>query len=127
MTKFFLDSTVIISALTARDPDSVLILIEQKHTLFTNEYVIKETRRILDSEFGFNQDEINRSIDFIRDNCIVLQMPRKKDFIRIKIEDKSDRPIVYSAMKNQCILVTEDRQLIQNAKKYVKTLTPREL
>ena len=127
MTKLFLDSTVIISALTVRDPDSVLILIEGRYTLFTNEYVIKEIRRILDSEFGFTQDEINRSIDFVRDNCIVLQMPRKKDFTRIEIEDKSDRPIVYSAMKNRCILVTQDRLLMQNATKYVRTLAPRDL
>jgi len=127
MNRLFLDSTVIISAITARDPDSVLILIEQRYTLFTNEYVIKETRRILDSVFGFTPDEINRSIDLVRDNCVVLKMPHKKDFKKIKIEDKSDRPIVYSAMKNQCILVTHDRLLIKNAKKYVKALTPKEL
>lgn len=127
MTRLFLDSTVIISAITARDPDSVLILIEQRYTLFTNEYVIKETRRILDSVFGFTPDEINHSIDLVRDNCVVLKMPHKRDFKKIKIEDKSDRPIVYSAMKNQCILVTHDRLLIKNAKKYVKALTPKEL
>ena len=127
MTRLFLDSTVIISAITARDPASVMILIEQRYPLFTNEYVIKETRRILDSEFGFTPDEINRSIDLVRDSCVVLKMPHKRDFKRIKIEDKSDRPIVYSAMKNQCILVTQDRLLIKNAEKYVKALMPKDL
>ncbi|UCE72841.1 MAG: hypothetical protein JSV56_07335 [Methanomassiliicoccales archaeon] len=127
MTRLFLDSTVIISAITARDSDSVLIFVEGRYSLFTNEYVIKETRRILDSEFGFTQDEINRSIDFVRNSCVVLKMPHKRDLKRIKIEDKSDRPIVYSAMKNKCILVTHDRLLIKSAEKYVKTLIPNEL
>ncbi len=127
MTKLFLDSTVIISALTSRNPASVLIFIEQGVPLYTNEYAIKETRRVLGSEFGFSPDEVNRSIDFVRDNCEVLKIPHKKDFKKINIEDKSDRPIVYSAMINGCILVTEDRRLKQNAIKYVRTIRPEEL
>ncbi len=127
MSKLFLDSTVIISALTSRNPASVLIIIEPKSPLFTNEYVIKEVRRILGNEFKFTVDEVNRSIDFMRDILVVLPMPNKNEFKKIQIEDKSDKPIVYSAKKSGCILVTEDRLLYQNAKKYVQTLKPEEL
>ena len=127
MSKLFLDSTVIISALTSRNPASVLIIIKQKFPLFTNEYVIKEVRRILGIEFKFTVDEVNRSIDFMRDILVVLPMPNKNEFKKIQIKDKSDKPIVCSAKNSGCILVTEDRLLYQNAQKYVQTLKPEEL
>ncbi len=127
MTRLFLDSTIIISAVTSRNPNASLLFIEEGNELYTNEYVVKEVRRILANAFDFPAEMVNKTIDFIEAKCIVLPMPNKNEFKKIEIKDKSDKPIVCSAMKKKCVLVTEDGLLYVEAKKYVITARPEEV
>ena len=127
MTRIFLDTSVIVSGLTSRNPDATILLLDDEFKRFTNEYVIKELRRVLQDYFEFSLEEVNEAIDLVREKCIVRHIPTKNELNKIKIKDKSDRPIVFSAMKNDCILVTEDGLLHKQAKKYVRTARPDEI
>ena len=127
MPRLFLDSTVIISAITARNPAAVYLLMDDDFERYTNEYVIKETRRILQKAFDFSIRDVNDSIDLVRRQCIVLPLPNKEEYKKLEIKDASDKPIVLSAIKKRCILVTEDYILLENAKKYVKAKRPENL
>ncbi|MFQ6072708.1 MAG: PIN domain-containing protein [Methanosarcinales archaeon] len=126
-TRLFLDSTGIIGAITKRKPIFRKIFEDYKENLYANEYVIKETRRVLKNDFGCPEELINKAIDNIRVRFKVVKTPSKEEFKKIKISDKADRPIVCSAKKEKCILVTDDKKLYKDAKKYVITKLPEEV
>lgn len=124
-TKIFLDSTTFIGAFTKRSPASVLIL-ESPIEKCTNEYVIKEIRRILKDEYPFTSDQINRAVAHIESKCEILKTPSAEEYSKIGIRDKSDRPIICSAKKIGAILITDDYLLYHDAKKYVVSKRPEE-
>jgi len=121
-TKFFLDTTIIISAITGRSLKCVDILENRNFKLFTNEYVIKEVRRILNDVFKLTSKEINENVEYVESKCEILPKPTKNDVKNIKISDKSDKPIVASAIKLNVPLIIDDYVTHHDAKKYVKTL-----
>ena len=51
----------------------------------------------------------------------MLPTPNKKEFVKIAISDKSDKPVVCSAMKEGCVLVIDDEETYIDAKRYVET------
>lgn len=120
-SKLFLDTTVILSAVTKRNITSYRILLNYRGQLYTNEYVIKECRRVLKKEFGFSDELINKALDYVRIRCVVLPPPNKKEFKKIAIRDKADKPVVCSAMKKGCILVIDDKATYEDARRYVET------
>ncbi len=119
--ELFLDTTVIVSAITKRNTASYNLLLDYRGKLYTNEYAMKETRRILKNEFRYSDELVNKAIDYIRVRCDVLPTPHKKEFGRIILRDKADNPIVCSAMKKWCVLVIDDEETYQDAKEYVET------
>jgi len=119
--EFFLDTTIIISGITGRNLRCVEILESQKYKLYTNEYSIKEVKRILKDVFKFTSQEINENVEYIESKCIILPKPTKNDIKNIKISDKSDKPIVASAIKLNIPLIIDDHTTYHDAKKYVKT------
>ena len=127
ITKFFLDTTIIISAITGRSLKCVEILENRNFTLYTNEYAIKEVRRILNDVFQFTTKEINENVEYIESKCIILPNPSKNDIKNIKISDKSDTPIVSSALKLKIPLIIDDHRTYIDAKKYVETLKSDEI
>ena len=126
-TDFFLDTTIIISAITGRNLKCVEIFQNRNFKLFTNEYAIKEVKRILSDVFKFTPQEINENVDYIENKCVILPKPTKNDFKNIKISDKSDKPIVASAIKLNIPLIIDDHITYHDAKKYVKTLKSDEI
>ena len=126
-TEFFLDTTVIISAITGRSLKCVEILENQNFKLFTNQYVIKEIKRILSDVFKFTSKEINENVEYIESKCVILPKPTKNDIKNINISDKSDKPIVSSALKLKIPLIIDDHKTYLDAKKYVKTLKSDEI
>lgn len=120
-TKLFLDTTVVISAITKRNIASFDLLLKYMGKLYTNEYVIKECIRVLKKEFRYSSELINRSLDYVRVRCEVLPTPNEKEFKKIDIRDKADMPVVCSAMKKGCILVIDDEETYEDAKRYVET------
>jgi predicted nucleic acid-binding protein len=125
--EFFLDTSIIISAITGRSLKCIEILENKSFRLFTNEYAIKEVRRILKDVFKFTLKEINENVEYIESKCIILAKPTKNDIKNIKITDKSDTPIVYSALKMKIPLIIDDQQTYLDAKKYVKTFKSDEI
>ena len=126
-TEFFLDTTILISAITGRSLKCVEILENRNFKLFTNEYAIKEVRRILSDVFKFTLKEINENVEYIENKCKILPKPTKNDVKNIKISDKSDKPIVASTIKLNVPLIIDDYVTHHDAKKYVKTFKSDEI
>lgn len=65
--KFFIDTTVAVSAETGRNKDAWILLESGRRrlvSLFVNEFVIKEMRWML-KELGFSQEKINYSVNHL--------------------------------------------------------------
>ena len=126
--KFFIDTTVAISALTGRNKEAWILLESGKKRvilLFVNEFVIKEIRRTL-KEFNFSQERINYAIDYVSECCTVRKNVPKAKFSKYVIQDKNDIPILAGAVQESAILVTEDTVFKKDAKTYLECANPSE-
>ncbi len=126
--KFFIDTTVVVSALTGRNKDAWILLESGKRglvSLFANEFMIKEIRRTL-KELGFSQEKINYAIDYVSERCTVRKNVPKAKFLKYNIQDKNDLPILAGAVQESAVLVTEDAVLKDDAKKYIESVSPSE-
>ena len=126
--KFFIDTTVTVSALTGRNKDAWILLESGKKrliSLFVNEFVIKEIRRAL-IEFDFTPEQINYAVDYVSECCIIRKNVPKAKFLKYKIQDKNDIPILAGAVQESAVLVTEDNALKNDAKKYIESAAPSE-
>jgi len=124
----FIDTTVVISAITGRNKDAWVLLESGKKRLILliiNEFVIKEIRRTL-KEFDFSQEKINYAIDYTSECCIIKKYVPKAKFSKYFIRDRNDIPILAGALQESAILVTEDNLLKKDAKKYLECVNPSE-
>ncbi len=119
--RIFLDTTVIVSAVTKRNLASYEILLSYTGEIYTNRYVIKEVLRVLKKEFGYSDELVNRALDYVKLRCHVLPTPHKEEFKKISLRDKADKPVVCSAMKSRCVLVIDDEETYADAKRYIET------
>ena len=124
--RVLLDTNTLVKALAENERDSQLVLKSRKVERYTLEYVLKEFRRALTNR-GFSQGRINRFVDLIHQECTVLPTPSSESFSRCKLSARSDRPIVASAVKAGCILVTHAHVLLKEARAYVEAMTARDL
>ena len=126
--KFFIDTTVAVSALTGRN-DEAWVLFESGRrglvSLFVNIFVVKEIRRTL-KEFQISQEKINYGIEYVKECCIVRKNIPKLDLLKYNIRDKNDRPIIAAAVNESAILVTEDSMLAEDARKYIECAIPKD-
>jgi len=120
MIKAFLDTSVLLGKVLKRSKSAERVFLDTTIEKYTNEYALKEMYRVLKNQFGFSEIHIGYAIDFIRQTCIILPLPRKEEFKKIGLRDKSDRPIVCSARKYGLILFIDDERTYQDAKKYVE-------
>ncbi len=126
--RFFIDTTVAISAITGRNKDAWILLESGKKGLISlsvNDFVIKEIRRVL-KEFNFSQEEINYAIDYVSECCTVRNNIPKALFSKYVIRDRNDIPILAAAAQESAVLVTEDNALKNDAKKYIDCINPSE-
>jgi predicted nucleic acid-binding protein len=125
MIRFFLDANILLNSLIqerkAHIP-SLSIVLQNNIPLVTKEYVLKEVRKILEETYSFNQEDINQFVDFFRTKLEVVKTPSKEEFKTINAGDKSDRPVIFSAKKHSCVLITDDVPTKKDADKYVITL-----
>lgn len=127
--KFFIDTTVAVSALTGRNKDAWILLESGKKrvvSLFVNDFVVKEIRRTL-KELDFSQEKINYSVDYVSACCVILKNAPRAKFSKYNIHDKNDQPILAGAVQESAVLVTEDNALKKDAKKYLECETPSEV
>ena len=47
-------------------------------------------------------------MEFLRCKMEIVKTPSKEEFKMINSKDKSDRPIIFSAKKYDCVLITDD-------------------
>ena len=126
--RFFIDTTVAVSALTGRNKDAWILMESGKKgfiSLFVNEFVIKEIRRTL-KEFDFSQEQINYAIDYVSECCVVRKNTSKAKFSKYDILDKNDTPILAGAVQELAVLVTEDNALKADSRKYLDCVNPSE-
>jgi|GEM_PF-1626368 len=129
MIKLFLDTNILLSTLIPDRKAHILclsILLQNNIQLITNEYGIKETRKILEEIYLFDSEDIHRFMEFLRCKIEVVKIPSKEEFKMINSKDKSDRPIIFSAKKYDCVLITDDILTKNDAKKYIMALGSRE-
>ena len=125
MIKFFLDANILLNSLIQERKahiSSLSIVLQNNIPLVTNEYALKEVRKILEETYSFNQEDINQFVEFSRAKLEVVKTPSKEEFKTINAGDKSDRPVIFSAKKHSCILITDDAPTKKDAEKYVIAL-----
>ncbi|MFA5246419.1 MAG: PIN domain-containing protein [Candidatus Micrarchaeia archaeon] len=124
MAALFLDTNVLVFATTGRERNAANLVFSSDYELVTNEYAIKEMRRILLHTVNMSQEDIGLAVDRIRQYCRVLPSPNVEACRKIIIDDHSDRPIVAGAIEAHATLLTFDHKLRVQAKMYVETATP---
>lgn len=118
--KAFLDTSVLIGKVLKVSVSAEKVFNDPYIEKYTNEYALKELYHVLKSSFKFSEKNIGYAVDYIRENCVVLPAPKKEEFKKIKLQDRSDRPIVYSAYSHNLILFIDDEKTYQDANNYVK-------
>jgi len=147
MTKYLLDTSVIIAGLTGTSKRSKRYYDDKTIKKCTIEYVIKEVYHIvngaeldrksrytawqysrnrgpegpiplnvLKKSFDFSEDEINYAMEDIYLKIEILPNPNINEYKKIKIRDRSDRPIVCAAQKYNCRLLIRDFVTYQDSK-----------
>ena len=118
--KVFLDTSVLIGKVLKISESAEKVFNDPYIEKYTNEYALKELYHVLKNSFNFSEKNIGYAIDYIRESCIVLPAPKKEEFKKIRLQDKSDRPIVFSAYTNNLVLFIDDERTYQDAKNYVE-------
>ncbi len=117
--RVFLDTSVLLNWILDRSMEAKRVMTGPFLLRYTNEYALKEVYWVLSDKREYSEQDIADIQEIIRNCCVVLSTPRKEEFRKIRIQDKSDRPIVYSAMKHDLVLI-DDERTFQDAKEYVK-------
>ena len=122
----FLDTSVIIAALTGTSRGCVNLVFGKSLDLHTNDYVLKETYHVLRKRFGFSEWDVSGAIRQLRERTRVHRNPPVAAFRKLEIRDKADRPVVYAAMTLGCMLATLDEKTAKDACRYVKVYLPKD-
>jgi len=125
MVRFFLDTSCLIAVYAKHSPSAIAIWFGMNAVKLTSEYVLKELRRALLDEDA-RLERVNDVVDEVRRKCTVVKITPQQAK-GIALEDKSDIPIVAGARACNAVLLTLDRKLHAQARKYVKTAFPEEL
>ena len=123
--RLFLDTNILTVACLYPQTVEERLVFHTDLNKMTNEYAIKEFRRIM-LDHGFSNYDIENCLFQIKQKVTVVPTPNSQKFKQVKISDKSDKPLVYSAMDSDCVFITNDRKTYIEAKSYVETKTPEE-
>ncbi len=112
--RVFLDTNVIVSALTARGLSAdVFRLILTEHDLLTGEVNLKELRRVLRVRMRIPAKRIDEVDELLRQHT-VIPIPEKP--LDIELRDPDDRWVLASAVAGSAdVLVTGDQDLLSIA------------
>ena len=114
--RIFLDTNVIVSALTARGICADLFRhVLAEHELLTGEVNVAELRRVLRRSFGASPAQVDAAEELLRGATIV---PKPEKASALPIRDPDDRWVLASAIAGHAdLLVTGDKDLLTVASK----------
>ncbi len=127
--RYFLDANILVSGLAVAGNERRLLTLgaSGKVDLVTSEYVLKEVGDAL-VDLGLSSFSAFESIVWLR-NFMSIEGPSDSEVKEYwsSLRDKSDVPVLASAVKFRCILVTGDKELRRMAKKFVDVKTTTEI
>lgn len=124
--KIFLDTNVLVSSVATRGLCSDLMReVFSYHQLVISPELLKEIEHVLGTKLGLPKTSIYEFIDIIKQDSVVSHSIKNFD---IEINDKSDLPILSSALNGEVeIFVTGDKELLEIKKiDNMKIISPRE-
>ena len=112
--RIFLDTNVLVSALTARGLSADLVrAILADHNLLTGEVNLAELRRVLRDRFKAPATHVRAVESWLRQQTVV---PRPRKPSPLPIRDPDDRWVLASAVAGRAdLLVTGDKDLLEMA------------
>jgi uncharacterized protein len=123
--RVFLDTNVIISAVTTRGLCADLFrTVLTDHELITCSRVLQEVRRILSTKFSVPERLIFEYLEILNQDAIIAE---PNDLPNVQIKDRDDVEIIGAAIVGKAdVLVTGDRELhgIKSIRK-VRIVSPR--
>jgi len=123
--RVFLDTNVIISAVTTRGLCAdVFRAVLADHELVTCSQVLQKVRRILSTKFSVPEELIFEYLELINQDAIIAE---PNDSPNVQIKDKDDVEIIGAAIVGKAdVLVTGDKELhgIKSMQK-VRIMSPR--
>ena len=109
--RVFLDTNVLVSALTTRGlAADVFRLVLSEHELLTGEVNLRELRRVLRQKMRVPVPYIEEAVSLLREQTVI---PRPAAAIEIKLRDADDKWVLASAVAGGAdVLVTGDKDLL---------------
>jgi len=123
--RVFLDTNVIVSAVTTRGLCAdVLRIVLAEHDLITSHGVLKEVERVLRDKFGVTEALVAEYLELLGQDAILAAA---SSLPRLRIKDKADIEIVAAAVAAHAdVLVTGDREVQElNSVSGMRVASPR--
>lgn len=125
--KVFLDTNVIISAfITHGHAAELMEYCLVNHKIYTSDFIIEEVKKHLTNKFGYNNDEVNKVIDFIKLNFINTGNYKKLTKIISSGTDDDNVLAAAESKKADCIVTGDKDLLVIKEYKNIKILSPRD-
>lgn len=128
--KVFVDANTIVSGLLFTGNESVLLELGRLKALrlVTNEYVLREVRKVLKrEEFQLGEEEQDRLMSYMLECVSIVEDPPREEIKKHYdlLKDEKDLPVVLGAKKKGCkCLVTGDEELLSDeVKRLVNSIT----
>ena len=121
---YFLDANVIISGLLWKGNERELLLLgeNQKIIALTSAYVLKQVEDVL-HRMNFDDIKITEFLVYLRSFTQLIDVS-KDDAMKYwdVLNDKTDVPILATAIISKCILVTGDKELLEKGSSLIEVI-----
>jgi len=131
MVRYFLDANVIVSGLLwPGNPQTILELARDGQiNIVVSQYVLDEVAHVFADYFAADDPDVLHHLEEVITHFSEIIEPTPADVQECSksLTDKKDANILASAIASKSVLVTGDKKLAAEAKKFVKVFTPAEL
>ena len=131
MNRIIADANVLISGLLwdGNEREILRLAARGEMELVISLYILREVENVLINKFGFDENKSKEAIDFIRmiSHDVVDVSEEEINECFNKLSDKEDVPVLASAIKAGCILITGDKKLLKEARKLIDVKDAKEI